>query len=552
MTSASTQLGYSGYSQARAGSSLAASVLQGSVRSPAAGSFPLSAARATPPLRSPQAVQTWPSSAGNSTSVGLAKMNYAKVLDTRDSTSRVPQGASPVLPLRSIGNTLNAVPSPSSKIVRKVGSPPSVQYQGSLQPTAVPAKAPPRIISSFQVGTEPSRSHVACVASQPRVLAQPPAKSVHVGGLARTLAHASNGVPASPQATKFQWPRPDAQPTSAPTPVVLARRACESPYRGQHAWSPSALDLHSMPIASPSPMPTERTEIQSLVPSLSHRTTSPVPPDVKLYEASAVNTQDTLLPVTTHVDADGFVASLNVSGDDMILAETAAEDRPLQMVEPSTEVVHANIEALDAEVHRKAFENSEGGREITERLADELVQDADHNLDAYVLPQDAEILDEGLAPAPDEQHYSEVADYVDLSWAVAKDRHPLVSDEEATYVLDCLQNIRENFVTVGFGQVALTEGLCSSYEAVALLDPHDAIRILLERILQTYSRNGASETFVMAGTVYSTGYKKKLPLHVFPGDGMVPLSEQELQAKPATMTVIWPWDVKLEPDAQYS
>jgi hypothetical protein len=219
-------------------------------------------------------------------------------------------------------------------------------------------------------------------------------------------------------------------------------------------------------------------------------------------------------------------------------------------VQQSTACSNSDTPDVDVDVVQTEVEVTYGVSQVAERQEDDFVGDAE----AYVQPENVDtIVDDGPAPAPDvqQQHLVEV-EGSELCWAIARDRHPLVSDEEATYIMDCLASVRESVASNRFGQVALAEGLCSNIEAADAHDPNEVVRIVLERLLQTYSRNGASDTFVMPGTVYSTGYKKKLPLHVFPGDAMVSLSEQELQAKAATMTVVWPWDVRLEPDAQYS
>lgn len=257
--------------------------------------------------------------------------------------------------------------------------------------------------------------------------------------------------------------------------------------------------------------------------------------------------------VDSLVDAE-LIASLDVANENKIPGEMLSEDCSFHMVQQSTLCANSNIGSSDTEVVKNAIASNDGGWQVTDRQADEFAPAIDYNVEeAYVQPEtDDIILDEGLAPAPDEEQYLVDPEGSDLSWAVASDRHPLVSEEEASYIIDCLQSIRDSFASNGYGQVALAEGICTSYEAVASLDPNDVVRILLERLLQTCSRHGADDIFVMPGTVYSTGYKKKLPLHVFPGDCTVPLSEQQLLAKPATMTVIWPWDVKLEPDAQYA
>jgi hypothetical protein len=130
--------------------------------------------------------------------------------------------------------------------------------------------------------------------------------------------------------------------------------------------------------------------------------------------------------------------------------------------------------------------------------------------------------------------------------AVAQDKHPQVLEEEASYVLGWLQSIRDSSQHYGLEAVAQNNGI----ENAGNLEPNELIRILLERLLQDYSRNGTCDTFVSAGAVFSCGYKKKLPLHVFPGYGEVPLVGDKLKAKPADMTVLWPWDVKLEPKAE--
>jgi hypothetical protein len=251
------------------------------------------------------------------------------------------------------------------------------------------------------------------------------------------------------------------------------------------------------------------------------------------------------------VESERLPESLNVHDENQIPQKFVVEDVPLQMVQQDTFHTNSDTPDVDVDAVQTEVEVTDGVWQVAERQADDFVGEAE----VYAqLPENFEIIvDDALAPSADlqQQHLVEV-EGSELCWAIARDRHPLVSDEEASYIMDLLASIRDSVMSNGFGQVALAEGLCTTIEAANAHDPNEVVRIVLERLLQTYSRNGASEIFVMQGTVYSTGYNKKLPLHVFPGDAMVSLSEQELQAKAATMTVVWPWDVRLEPDAQYS
>jgi len=133
-----------------------------------------------------------------------------------------------------------------------------------------------------------------------------------------------------------------------------------------------------------------------------------------------------------------------------------------------------------------------------------------------------------------------------LSWMLGSGKHPMVTDEEVSYIYDCLKCINGSVATVGLQQLAVTEGLCLASE-VENMDPDDIIRQTLEQMLQSKSRNGNEDIFVTAGWTFSTGYKKKVALHVFVASA--PLNHDEMEAaagKEPTMSVLWDWNVKLQ------
>lgn len=133
-----------------------------------------------------------------------------------------------------------------------------------------------------------------------------------------------------------------------------------------------------------------------------------------------------------------------------------------------------------------------------------------------------------------------------LSWKLGNGRHPMVTDDEVSYIMDCLKCINNSVATVGLEQLAVAEGLCLPGE-VENMDPDNIIRQTLEQMLQTKSRNGNEDIFVTHGAAYSSGYKKKVPLHVFVASA--PLTPDDMDAaagKDPTMTVLWDWNVKLQ------
>jgi len=131
-----------------------------------------------------------------------------------------------------------------------------------------------------------------------------------------------------------------------------------------------------------------------------------------------------------------------------------------------------------------------------------------------------------------------------LSWMLGTGKHPMVSDDEVAYIMECLTCINESVAAYGVEAVAHASGLGK----VENSEPEAIVRQLLEQVLQERSRHGNSDIFVMSGEQYSTGYKKKVPLHVLLD--AVPLSLEEMESridpKHATMTVLWDWNVKLE------
>lgn len=132
-----------------------------------------------------------------------------------------------------------------------------------------------------------------------------------------------------------------------------------------------------------------------------------------------------------------------------------------------------------------------------------------------------------------------------LSWMLGTGKHPMVTDDEVSYIFDCLKSINCSVSTYGLEQVALAEGLCAPGE-VDSIDPDAILRLALEQMLQTKSRNGTEDIFVVAGSQLSTGYKKKVPLHVALGPVPLRPEEMEVDLKFPTMTVLWDWNVKLQ------
>jgi hypothetical protein len=133
-----------------------------------------------------------------------------------------------------------------------------------------------------------------------------------------------------------------------------------------------------------------------------------------------------------------------------------------------------------------------------------------------------------------------------LSWMTGNGRHPMVTDDEVSYIYDCLKCINNSVATVGLEQLAVSEGLCLAGE-VENMDPDHIIRLTLEQMLQTKSRNGTEDIFVTPGGAFSSGYKKKVPLYVFINSAALSQDEMEDTAgKDPTMTVLWDWNVKLQ------
>lgn len=134
-----------------------------------------------------------------------------------------------------------------------------------------------------------------------------------------------------------------------------------------------------------------------------------------------------------------------------------------------------------------------------------------------------------------------------LSWMTGNDTHPMVTDEEVAYITDSLKTINESVMYYGLGQVALSQGLCTPGN-VENVNPDIVVRQILEQMLQTNSRNGCDDIFVMPGPVLSTGYKKKVSLHVVYSN--LRIDETHVDLKNPTMTVLWDWNVKLQCAAQ--
>lgn len=133
-----------------------------------------------------------------------------------------------------------------------------------------------------------------------------------------------------------------------------------------------------------------------------------------------------------------------------------------------------------------------------------------------------------------------------LSWMLGTGKHPMVTDEEVSYIYDCLKRINVSVATLGLEQLAVAEGLCLASE-VENMDPDDIVRQTLEQMLQSKSRNGNEDIFVTAGGAFSSGYKKKVALHVFIASA--PLSHSDMEAaagRAPTMSVLWDWNVKLQ------
>lgn len=152
------------------------------------------------------------------------------------------------------------------------------------------------------------------------------------------------------------------------------------------------------------------------------------------------------------------------------------------------------------------------------------------------------ILDQYSGQAPSESYDGALC----LSWMVGNGKHPMVTDDEVSYIYDCLKCINKTVATVGIEQLAVSEGLCLAGE-VENMDPDHIIRLTLEQMLQTKSRNGTEDIFVTPGGAFSSGYKKKLPLYVFITSAALGQDEMEDAAgKDPTMTVLWDWNVKLQ------
>lgn len=132
-----------------------------------------------------------------------------------------------------------------------------------------------------------------------------------------------------------------------------------------------------------------------------------------------------------------------------------------------------------------------------------------------------------------------------LSWMLGSGKHPMVTDDEVSYIMDCLKCINNSVVTDGLEQMATAAGLLFP-EDTENLDPENVVRQALEQMLQTKSRNGTDDIFVMPGGAFSTGYKKKVPLHVVVGSAPLGPDEMDVDPTQPSMTVLWDWNVRLE------
>jgi len=123
----------------------------------------------------------------------------------------------------------------------------------------------------------------------------------------------------------------------------------------------------------------------------------------------------------------------------------------------------------------------------------------------------------------------------------------MVKDEEVSYIFDCLKCINNSIYSYGLEQLAVDEGLCAqgNFEN---FEPEQIVRMLLEYVLQSKSRNGSDGIFVMRGRAFSSGYKKKVPLHMVLSSAPIQPEDTEIHPKAPTMTVLWDWNVKLECD----
>lgn len=150
-----------------------------------------------------------------------------------------------------------------------------------------------------------------------------------------------------------------------------------------------------------------------------------------------------------------------------------------------------------------------------------------------------------VAYGQDQQAYDSYSGLC-LSWKMANGKHPMVQDDETEYVMDCLKAINTSVGTYGIEELAIAEGLCKAGECENM-DPVKIVRQVLEQILQSKSRSGNDDIFVQQGAAFSSGYKKKIPLHVFIANAPMTSAAMDAAAgKDPTMTVLWDWQVKLQ------
>lgn len=147
---------------------------------------------------------------------------------------------------------------------------------------------------------------------------------------------------------------------------------------------------------------------------------------------------------------------------------------------------------------------------------------------------------EDLDEVPEEEEGRE------LDWIVEQNMHPMVTEGEKVYVVQCLEALAREVELVGGLGEYLRADCMPRLELLRLptdevhfdaepSSPRGVLRRCLEALLQRRARTGGDTVFVQEGYLLSQGVKKIVKMQL------------RCAGEESNLSVCWDWDVKLEP-----